>query len=234
MIVDTISAIEADSRTEFWIEVINRSKPETFLEVGVWKGEFAEAVLKRCPSIKTYYMLDPWRHLERWNKPFNLDSSALDEAYEEAMARTDFAKEQRVVLRGTTSEKIGEIPDSSLDFAYIDGDHTLRGITIDLVACYPKIRAAGILAGDDFSKSIWQHQPSFEPTLVAPFAVYFAEAVNNPIAACPFQQFAIEKVPGFSFSGGGDYSLELLPQIARPKRTLGDKIRKRLKALGIG
>ena len=29
------------------------------------------------------------------------------------------------------------MPDGSLDFAYVDGDHTLRGITIDLVAFHP-------------------------------------------------------------------------------------------------
>ena len=33
------------------------------------------------------------------------------------------------MLRGTTTEVIDRVPDRSVDFAYIDGDHTLRGIT---------------------------------------------------------------------------------------------------------
>jgi hypothetical protein len=49
------------------------------------------------------------------------------------------------VLRGRTRELINQIPDDSLDFAYIDGDHTLRGITIDLVRLLPKMREGGVI-----------------------------------------------------------------------------------------
>lgn len=100
---------------------------------------------------------------------------------------------QRVILRGRTTEVIDRIPDGSLDFAYVDGDHTLRGISIDLLRMYPKIRDGGWLGGDDFSPSIWQHDRSFEPTLVFPFAVYFAEAVGSRIYGLPYSQFLIEK-----------------------------------------
>ena len=77
--------------------------------------------------------------------------------YRETMERTSEYEAKRVVLRGTTTEVIDEIPDGSLDFAYVDGDHTLRGITIDLVSVFPKIREGGWIGGDDFSPSIWQH-----------------------------------------------------------------------------
>src|SRR6266568_8067711 len=95
----------------------------------------------------------------------------------EALLKTDFAASRRIVLKGRTSAVIDEIPDQSLDFAYIDGDHTLKGITVDLTCVYPKVRVGGFLTGDDFTSSIWEHKTTFEPTLVYPFAVYFAEAV---------------------------------------------------------
>jgi hypothetical protein len=54
------------------------------------------------------------------------------------MKKTEFASAKRVVLRGRTKEVIDDIPDNSLDFAYIDGDHTLRGITVDLIKVFPR------------------------------------------------------------------------------------------------
>ena len=77
--------------------------------------------------------------------------------------------------------------------AYIDGDHTLRGIAIDLIRTYPKVRPGGILGGDDYTPTIWQHADNFEPTLVCPFAAYFAESQGAPIIILPHSQFAIIK-----------------------------------------
>ena len=85
------------------------------------------------------------------------------------------------------------MPDSSVDFAYIDGDHTLRGITIDLIRVFPKVRPGGWIGGDDFTPSIWQHADEYEPTLVFPLAVHFAEAVGARIYGLPHKQFLIEK-----------------------------------------
>jgi hypothetical protein len=169
-------------------------------EIGVYSGDFALTVLGRCSTLERYYMIDPWRHLNDWKKPANEDDSVFEHLLSEAKAKTEFAAEKRVILRGKTSEVVDEIHDHELDFAYVDGDHTLRGITIDLVRLYPKVRTNGWIGGDDFTRSIWQHPTRFEPTLVFPFAVYFAEAVEAPIYALPFAQFLIEKSAERSFS----------------------------------
>ena len=150
-------------------------------------------MLRNCPGITRYYMLDPWEHLEDWNKPSNVDQSTFDDFHAQAMAKTDFAAERRIVLRGRTTEVIDEIPNEGLDVAYIDGDHTLRGIAIDLIRTYPKVRPGGILGGDDYTPTIWQHADNFEPTLVCPFAAYFAESQGAPIVILPHSQFAIIK-----------------------------------------
>lgn len=132
----------------------------------------------------------------------------FDDIHKKAMARTAFAADKRVVLRGRTAEVVGQIPDGSLDLAYIDGDHTLRGITIDLIRLLPKVKDGGLVVGDDFANNPWQHDPRFEPTLVCPFAIHFAEAMDLPIVALPFDQFAIHKRSGAGFSftdGTGGY-----------------------------
>jgi hypothetical protein len=202
----------APDRLSLWTDFLREQGVASMAEIGVHRGKFAAHVLANVPGISRYVMIDPWRNIPDWNKPLNKHDDAFEAAYNECMAATDFAGSRRQVLRGKTSEVIGRIADGSLDFAYIDGDHTLRGITVDLLAVYPKVREGGWIAGDDFCRSIWQHDARFEPSLVFPLAVHFAEGMGLTIQALPHDQFLIRKQAGrFEFvdtvGGYGDLSL---------------------------
>jgi hypothetical protein len=220
-LVARVAATTGSCREDIWSQVVQQAQATDVLELGVFRGAFAEHILRHCLSIVRYYMLDPWRHLDDWNKPANVDQRTFDDIYALAMATTDFARERRIVLRGRTTEMIDEIPDEGLDIAYIDGDHTLRGIAIDLICTYPKIRPGGILGGDDYTATIWQHDDHFEPSLVCPFAAYFAESQGAPIVILPHDQFAIIKPsnPGRSFqvvdTTRSYGARSLLPQISK-------------------
>ena len=164
-------------------------------------------------------MVDPWRSLEGWNKPFNVSNEQFAEVYNQAVSNTEAYKDKIRILRNETRSAMREIADGSLDMAYVDGDHTLRGVTIDLISAYEKVRPGGYLAGDDFTQNIWQHGRKFEPTLVCPFAVYFAEAVDAAIFILPFNQFVMQKPfskdGGFSLKSyiGGKQSFDLLSRM---------------------
>jgi hypothetical protein len=181
------------NRMEFWTSFLNSKNIKHMAEIGVYAGYFAERILKDCGIIERYYMIDPWRHLDKWNKPENNKDDIFEQYLSQTLSKTNFAAHKRIILRGKTTEIIENIPDSELDFAYVDGDHTLKGISIDLIRIFPKIKKGGWIGGDDFTRTVWQHTTKFEPTLVFPFAVYFAEAVNARIYALPFDQFLIEK-----------------------------------------
>jgi hypothetical protein len=192
---------QAGSRLDLWVEFINSMNIQRMAEIGVYRGDFAQGIMKACECLTAYYMIDPWRHLEDWNKPANHDHAVLEQYFHETMAKTNFAGTKRIVLRGKTTEVAEKLADGELDFVYIDGDHTLKGIAIDLVRLYPKVRTGGFVGGDDFNSSIWKHKTEFEPTLVFPFAVYFAEAVGARIYALPYSQFCLQKAsePRFEF-----------------------------------
>src|SRR5262249_49594835 len=130
----------------------------------------------------------------------NQDDVVFESFFQETKAKTDFAAQRRVILRGKTADVVDDIADGELDFAYIDGDHTLKGITIDLSRIYPKVRPKGFIGGDDFTASVWEHKTSFEPTLVFPYAVYFAEAVGATIYSLPHSQFCLQKTEAKDFS----------------------------------
>jgi hypothetical protein len=74
-------------------------------------------------------MIDPWRHLDDWNQPANHDDSVLEAYLEETKAKTDFAAAKSIILRGKPTEVIDRITDGELDLVYIDGNHTLKGIS---------------------------------------------------------------------------------------------------------
>ena len=71
-------------RAALWIELINRMSKDrkvSVAEIGVWKGEFAYEILKNCPNVEKYFLVDPWRHLGDWNKPMNYNNKIFDQAY---------------------------------------------------------------------------------------------------------------------------------------------------------
>ncbi len=216
--------VGATSRIELWVRLLTGLSVKTMAEVGVWKGEYAKQVLERCPELERYYLIDPWEQLPDWNKPYNVDARSFDEIYNAAMENTAFAARKRVVLRGRTKAVVDQIADQSLDLAYVDGDHTLRGITIDLIKMLPKVKENGFLGGDDFTADPWHHRSRYEPTLVCPFAAYFAEAMDLPMIILPFNQFLIQNRPaaGFSLTDTtglhGDLSINSLLGRNRPGR----------------
>lgn len=233
-LLTTVNDLDYKSRFELCAKIIQNKNLKTITEIGVYRGEFAEFILKECKEVEKYIMVDPWRNLDTWNKPANTSDTLFNEFYKETINRTEFAKHKINVLRGKTTEVVDEIEDWSIDFVYIDGDHTLKGITVDLISIWNKVKPDGYIAGDDFCPSIWQHDNSFEPTLVFPYAVYFAEAKNVKIYGLPLNQFLIDKSDsGFEFidlTNGGYKETGLLEQmkiISREKK--GSKIFKLFK-----
>ena len=195
--INKISTVSGD-RFNLWISLINHLDCQNMLEIGVYAGEFASQILSGCKLLVKYYMLDPWKNLDDWNKPSN--NVDFDIVYNAMLLNTSFAESKRIILRGKTTEMIDDIDDESLDFIYIDGDHTLKGITIDLNNAWRKLKPDGIIGGDDFTPSIWQHEKKFEPSFVFPYAVYFAQSVGAEIYALSFNQFLIKKAKtGYKF-----------------------------------
>lgn len=207
------------SRKELLVSLLTDLGTVRVAEVGVWKGDFAQTALQEIGQIEKYVLVDPWRNLPDWNKPFNKSDDEFEDVRKEALSRVEDFKDKVVEIRATTKEAKVQIGDSSLDLVYIDGDHTLRGITIDLISLLPKVRRGGFLCGDDFSKTIWQHTTDYSPTEVFPFALYFAEAHDLPIFTLPYNQFIILNEPrGFEVIDHGGYAKLTPADIYAPPR----------------
>ena len=189
---------EGIDRFQYWTSFINEKSFESVAEIGVWRGAFAKAILDNCSTIRDYYLVDPWRKMDDWNKPFNFKED-FEKVYQQAMNNLKSHQSKTKLLRGKTTEVIDQIPNNSLDFAYVDGDHTLRGIAIDLMTILPKMKTGSFIGLDDFTNPL-QHGFDYELSLVDPFGLYFAEANRFPCAILGKGQFCIHVDSSMGFS----------------------------------
>lgn len=69
------------------MEFVNSFGLQQIAEIGVYRGDFAQALLQRCEGLTRYYMIDPWKHLTDWNKPANHPDAQLEAYYRKLRPR---------------------------------------------------------------------------------------------------------------------------------------------------
>lgn len=91
-------AEEAKSRSDLWTRILNELGSESVAEIGVFEGHFSAELLKDCPSITQFTMVDPWRHLDDWDKPSNKGDERHNIRYVDA-AYNKYKQVRRSFLR---------------------------------------------------------------------------------------------------------------------------------------
>lgn len=127
----------------------------TAVEVGVAEGKFAASFLPLWSG--RYVMVDRWQHIDGYDDVMNGPDAEHELRYRQAMDVANAFPGRVEVCRMDSAAAAALFPDRSLDFVYIDGDHSYEGCRRDIVAWAPKIRAGGVLAGHDY-----YNQPPFE------------------------------------------------------------------------
>lgn len=117
------------------------------VEIGTGRGESAYLILDQCPKVKKLVTIDPFLEYKDWN-------SVVTQDYQnrfKAIAEKNFAQfGSRVeMIFKTAHEVVDTFLDRSLDFVYIDGDHSHKSVLQDLIDYYPKLREGGIIAIHD-------------------------------------------------------------------------------------
>lgn len=127
-------------------------------EIGVFKGEFAQMLLRVCQP-EVMYLVDHWLLSLRWGPPINAPGELFaqdlvlgDAAYRECRATfaAEIASGRVRVLHGASEEWMPRLPNKSLDWVYIDADHSYEGASIDLRLAWPKVKPGGWIAGHDY------------------------------------------------------------------------------------
>ena len=117
-------------------------------ELGICSAFNLRYFLDNLDNIKNIYAVDPWTPYDDWNRPIYKEE--VDNWKNIAMENIQPYKDKVTVLEMTSTEAAAHIPDGSLDFIFIDGDHSYEAVARDLELYWPKVRAGGIFAGHDW------------------------------------------------------------------------------------
>lgn len=110
-------------------------------EIGVRQGAYSLRLCKRNPNL-SLYCVDPWSALG--NK---YPQEKQDQIYE--AAKKNLSKYNVTFIRKTSMDALADVEDLSLDFVYIDGNHTFDYAVLDIVLWSCKVRSGGIVAAHD-------------------------------------------------------------------------------------
>jgi hypothetical protein len=150
-----------DSPRSFLLDML--PKQSVGIEIGVHRGDFSAEILERVDPRKLY-LIDPWKHengelyqtaLYGGRTPEG--QAGMDDRYRNVLARFQVETENGtvVVVRSASNGIVGSFGDGSLDWIYIDGNHLYEFVKQDLELYFPKVKAGGFIAGDDFECEGW-------------------------------------------------------------------------------
>jgi hypothetical protein len=116
-------------------------------EIGIWKGRMAGFLLRR-PDL-TLYMVDHWQAVPGY-EDYGLTDADQIKNHARALDGTAFAKARRIVLHKESWLAAMGVDDESLDFVFIDADHSYAGVEKDIKLWMPKLKRGGLLSGHDY------------------------------------------------------------------------------------
>lgn len=121
-------------------------------EVGVCLAASTELFMKNLPNIKKYYAIDSYPAYIDWNgASYSRERQDLMKKYAFDVLLPYKQKIEFVYEDSSTFAKT--LDDNSLDFIFIDGDHSYEGFMKDLNNYFNKVKKGGIVSGDDICLS---------------------------------------------------------------------------------
>lgn len=117
------------------------------VEIGVYKGIYTNILAKSGLQI---YGVDPWlaypdypyygKPNEQWRE---------DKNYKESVERLkDYPN--CTIIRKTSMDAVVDFPDNSIDFVYIDGNHSFKYVADDICEWVKKVKVGGFVCGHDY------------------------------------------------------------------------------------
>jgi hypothetical protein len=118
-------------------------------EIGVLEGKYSAILCRSNPKLRIY-SVDAWLFYPTY-KNFRKQKD-YDRAFLEAKKRLSRYRNNRIIRKWSV-DAAKDFSDGSLDFVYIDADHSFRAVTDDIAVWSKKVKKGGIIAGHDFSTS---------------------------------------------------------------------------------
>ncbi len=130
------------------------------IEIGVWRGEFSSILIEKLAPQKLV-LIDPWAVQDDDAGGASLAGSQnvtkMNTIHDQVAAKfsDEMAAGSVSIIRDYSVPALATFDDASIDFAYIDGDHSFEGVLSDLEALLPKLKNGGVAMMDDYHQKGW-------------------------------------------------------------------------------
>lgn len=140
-------------------EILNRVRPGARgVEIGVFAGDLSRELLKADHDLQLI-MVDSWEgegsayigDSGDWHA--GLPQGAQDGFLDKTRKRIAFANGRAHIIRKRSTEALADVADRSLDFVFIDADHSYEGCRADIEGWLPKVKPGGWLGGHDYQNT---------------------------------------------------------------------------------
>ena len=139
---------------KLWLEkIIKDNDYKIGAELGVLRGPTFKHLIENCPNL-TLYGVDVFFNDRIWKAEGITTTEKLLEKepapwYKDLLEFADNYKPRAKIVRNFTALAANDIEDNSLDFVFIDADHSYAGVKKDIHAWYPKVKKGGLVSGHD-------------------------------------------------------------------------------------
>tara|TARA_B100001778_G_scaffold330827_1_gene334002 strand:- start:27252 stop:27875 length:624 start_codon:yes stop_codon:yes gene_type:complete len=156
--LDAAIAINADAfenghtRANALLKRIPVDKPFIGVELGTYRAELAELLLKHRPLLELY-MIDTWRidvSLGGNDPTPLLSEEHYAEIFMDAARRIAPYLDRAHIIKTTTNQAVNLFGEGFFDFAFIDADHAYHAVFDDIRLWLPKIQSSGFISGHDY------------------------------------------------------------------------------------
>ena len=140
------------SRYDVLTAYINHFDLRVGVELGVSAGENFFALLRKNPNL-FLYGVDTWV-LQEDNVLEDYDASDemnLDKRKQMVDAKLPWYQNRCKIFEERTDEAYKHFEDDSLDFVFIDADHSYESVKRDIELWSPKVRTTGLIFGHDIN-----------------------------------------------------------------------------------
>lgn len=131
---------------QYLVELLANHNLTKGAEIGVWEGGFSEKLCRGIPNLELI-CVDPWEPQQGYLEVKN-DAKRMANALRSAQMRLQ--SYACTFMKMTSSEAAAKVPDRSLDWVYIDGNHLREHVLADITAWTRKVKLGGIISGHDY------------------------------------------------------------------------------------
>ena len=149
-------------------DLVNRHNWTKGVEVGVYQGRTFRQLLRLCPGldITGVDLYEPQLSHpgpEKWIPGENGNDWDHETYYNDMLELCKKFSNRARIIKDYSVNASNQFDDDTLDFVFIDADHSYKGVCDDIDAWSPKVRKGGMIIGHDF------HFPGVKKAVIEKF-----------------------------------------------------------------